>query len=273
MAEQGGQIDISLTPVTFDAPVAVTLGELQPGQYLCLHVQDTGRGMDRAIAERVFDPFFTTKGPGQGVGLGLSVVHGIVKSHQGSIRLTSVPGQGATFEVFLPVSAPAPAGRGAVAAETPAPETPKGQGQRILLVDDEPALINVSTRLLRDLGYQVSAYGNPIDALERFRARPAEFDLVLTDLAMRLLSGTELAREVLSCRPDMPILMTTGLGSSVNAQNAREFGIREVIPKRAEGEQLGAAVFRALHGRGRVEGRNVAVDSGPVTAPAAGQGH
>jgi CheY-like chemotaxis protein len=123
---------------------------------------------------------------------------------------------------------------------------PPGRGQRILLVDDEPALVRVGERALLDLGYVVTAYSDPLEALKLFRAQPREFDLLLTDLAMPQLSGTELAREVLAERPDLPIVMTTGFGASVTSETARQLGIREILAKPAEIEELGAAVFRAL---------------------------
>ncbi|HXJ56602.1 MAG TPA: CHASE domain-containing protein [Verrucomicrobiae bacterium] len=244
LPEGRGRIEISAAPLTLDAQLAARHAELKPGSYLCLTVRDTGRGMDKETAERAFDPFFTTKGLGEGTGLGLSVVHGIVKSHHGALRLTTAVGQGTTFEVFLPAFAGQP---DTVAAPGTSPSP--GRGQRILLVDDEPALLSVGQRALLDLGYQVAAYSDPMEALTRFRSQPQEFDLLLTDLAMPQLSGTEFAREVRARRPSLPIVLTTGFGSSVTPETVRQLGICEILNKPAEVEELGAAVFRALHGQ------------------------
>jgi len=241
LPECRGRIEISAAAVTMDAPLAARHPELKAGSYLYLTVCDTGRGMDKQTAERAFDPFFTTKNIGEGTGLGLSVVHGIVKSHLGALRLTTALGQGATFEVFLPTSI-----HGIPIAPIEGASAPPGRGQHILLVDDEPALLRVGQRALLDLGYSVTAYSDPMEALTRFRDQPQDFDLLLTDLAMPQLSGTEFAREVRARRPGLPIVLTTGFGSSVAPETAQQLGISEILCKPAEVDEIGAAVFRAL---------------------------
>jgi PAS domain S-box-containing protein len=244
MAPQGGRLDVELGPTTVDDQLAARHLELSPGDYVRLVVRDRGAGMDAATLERIYEPFFTTKELGQGVGLGLAVVHGIVKSHGGAILVTSTPGHGTTFEVYLPVhecsAAPAP--------EPKAAAIPRGRGERILFVDDEVRLAELGRRMLESLGYQVTALTNPVDAALVFRTQPDLFDLVVTDLMMPLLSGTELAEEVLRIRPDTPILLSTGFERRVPSETARRLGLRGVVAKPSTVETLAWAVHGALSG-------------------------
>jgi CheY-like chemotaxis protein len=199
-----------------------------------LSVSDTGSGMDRATLERVFEPFFTTKAPGRGTGLGLSVVHGIVKSHGAAITVDSQVGVGTAFHLYFPavdatVTEPAP---------LPAREL-RGHGEHVLYVDDEEAMVDVVTALLRRLDYRVTGVRDAGRALAEFRARPYEFAAVVTDLSLPGLSGTELTRQVRAIRPGIPIVLTSGY---VRPEDAAA----EVILKPRLVAELGPTLHRLL---------------------------
>ena len=200
-----GEMEIWLNNVEIDRISVTNFGNLPPGPFLCLTVGDNGHGMDEKTIDRIFDPFFSTKGQSEGTGLGLSVIHGIVSNHGGAITVESTLGQGSQFKVYLPrldkstkVTADAP-------SVTVAPGT-----ECILLVDDEENLVFGTKRMLKQLGYNVIARTNPLDALQLFRAAPEQFDLIITDQAMPHMNGTELARELTRIRPDIPVILCTG---------------------------------------------------------------
>ncbi|MGA3115621.1 MAG: PAS domain S-box protein [Syntrophobacteraceae bacterium] len=199
--------------------------DLEPGPYVCVSISDTGHGIDPAVMERIFDPYFTTKSIGEGTGLGLSVVQGIVRTYGGAITVHSEPGEGTTFEVFLrSMEKQTPTGTEAGQA------LPVG-AERILFVDDEAILAELGKELLESLGYKVVAKTNSLEALETFRADPHGFDLVITDMTMPSLRGEELAREIIALRPGMPIILCTGYSELINETQAREMGIREFVMK------------------------------------------
>lgn len=185
-------------------------------------------------------PAFTTKPPGEGTGLGLAVVHGIVKGHEGAISVRSEPGVGTTFDIYFPA---AERGTGEGAAVVAAP---RGQGQRILFVDDEPALCRVVNRILSDLGYQIETCSTPEEALDRFQAQPGTYDLVITDLAMPGMSGRELAGRLLELRPGQRVVMVTGFSGSLTPEKARTLGLRAVLHKPLDAATLGRAVHDVL---------------------------
>jgi CheY-like chemotaxis protein len=191
-----------------------------------LTVSDDGAGMSPEVLERMFDPFFTTKPVGQGTGLGLSVVHGIVLQHEGVIKVTSTPGLGTTTRVLLPglLEEPAPV------ASSDAP-MPLGRGERVLLVDDEPALLLMGQRFLRRLGYTPVVAEGPARALALAEEAGQVIDLVLTDLSMPGMSGTELAERLLRIRPGLPIILLTGYGLAAPPEELRARGILAVLPK------------------------------------------
>ena len=174
-------------------------GDLVPGRYVCLTVKDTGHGMDRATLARVFEPFFTTKTAGVGTGLGLAVVHGIVKSHDGTVLVESAPDRGTTFQLYFPLLA---CDAASDAAETM--DVPRGDGERVLFVDDEPTLTDVAQRMLERLGYRVVALASSTEALAAFRADPSAFDVVISDLTMPGLTGMQLAAELRRLRSGLP---------------------------------------------------------------------
>ncbi len=237
MKTHGGVLE-----VTVERTSGVEPGE-PPGDGLRLTVRDTGIGMDTATLARVFEPYFTTKGIGEGSGLGLAVVHGIVTGWGGRISVTSEPGRGSTFEVRLP--------RETAAAEAAVPPPngalPRGT-ERVLVVDDEPTLTEVLQGMLEALGYRVTVTNDSGDALAKVRAAPGAFDLVITDQTMPHLTGAALTRELLRLRPDLPVLLYTGHGEVLDQAGAREAGARGLLHKPVAWGDLARAVRGALDG-------------------------
>jgi len=242
MREQGGILDVSLEDVDPDANFMAGHPDLQPGPYLRLSVKDTGTGMDPALRERIFDPYFTTKPKGEGTGLGLAVVHGIVKGYGGTITVDSMPDKGSIFHVYFPrleksVSS-ATAGTDAAALLT-------GK-ERILFVDDEDGLCKTMKGMLERLGYHVTAKTSPREALEAFREKPEDFDLVITDLTMPHMTGVQMAREMLSVRPSLPVILCSGFSEMMVSESVKSVGIRESLPKPLVMADLSRAIRRAL---------------------------
>jgi nitrogen-specific signal transduction histidine kinase/CheY-like chemotaxis protein len=243
MNGSGGRIDISLAACRVDNTLCQSHPELRAGPHVRLSVQDSGAGMDAATIARIFDPFFTTKLPGQGAGLGLSVVHGIVRAHGGAIVVDSAPGRGSIFHVYLPVSnAPAQAAPFSFAANRDA----RGNGECVMYVDDEEPLVNLAVQFLTRLGYRVTGFVQPADALTAFRAAPHAFDAVITDFNMPGMSGVTLAQALLAIRTDLPIALSSGYLRPEEAERARAAGIRDILLKPSSMEDLGPLVHRLL---------------------------
>ncbi|GFO63056.1 hybrid sensor histidine kinase/response regulator [Geomonas paludis] len=244
MRLKGGSLDLALENVTLDSDSLGT-PDLPPGPYLKLTVKDSGHGMDHKTMEQIFDPFFTTKGHNEGTGLGLSVVHGIVRNHGGGITVSSRPGLGATFEVFLPRIA-AVRKDALLDSET---ASMMGTG-RILFVDDEEDVVFAGKKMLERLGYQVVTGRDGMEALEIFRADPGAVDLVITDQTMPRMTGIELSRELAAVRSDLPVILCTGLGSGVDRtaqrEEAEQAGVREVAYKPLDREEMTAMIRRVL---------------------------
>jgi CheY-like chemotaxis protein len=210
--------------------------------YARLTVNDTGRGMDAATVERVFDAFFTTKGVGEGVGLGLSIVHGIMRSHDGAVTVESRPGAGATFALYFPTVAHL-----ALASDAPTGEPGRREASwRVLLVDDEHALVSLATKVLSRMGHEITACTDPREALAVFRSRPDGFDVVVTDLSMPHMSGFELTRELLAIRPEVCVVLTTGHVRAEDQQAVDGIGIRAVVRKPYAFEDLGQVITDLL---------------------------
>lgn len=239
-----GEIQVSLDDVEISEKEAECLPGLSPGPHIMLTVKDNGCGMDFKTVERIFDPFFTTKDPSDGTGLGLSVVHGIVKSYGGTIAVESELDRGTRFRVFLPCTS------AQTVSQPKAPEIrlPKG-AERILFVDDEPDVVFTGTIMLERMGYRVDAHTDSLLALEAFRNKPDDFDLIITDQCMPQLTGTELAREVAGIRSDIPILLCTGDLSGGRHGNepytTPEF-IHEIAFKPLERGEMSDLIRRAL---------------------------
>ncbi|HEV8644387.1 MAG TPA: ATP-binding protein, partial [Burkholderiales bacterium] len=239
-----GLIEISLDAPTVTADFARTSADLREGRYARLSVSDNGCGMDKATLERIFDPFFTTKPAGQGTGLGLSTVDGIMRSHEGAVTVYSQPGKGTTFHLYFPAI-----GDAATEIEAPQQEVARGKGEKVLYVDDEDALVRLSTRTLNRLGYRVSGFASPVEALNAFRSHPHDFDVVVTDLSMPGMSGFDLARALLEIRPDVPIVMTSGYVRPEDQEMASRLGIRELILKPNTVSELGRILDELLGDR------------------------
>jgi len=225
MEEKGGVLEVTLDEVNYEGEVAAPHPDLKPASYLRITVSDTGHGIDAATLERVFDPYFTTKEVGKGSGLGLALVHGIIRLHMGAITVQSEVGKGTTFHIYLPRLESIPKSK----AEEITP-IPFGK-ERILFVDDEETLADIGQRVLRQLGYDVLGKTNATDALETFRSHPDYFDLVITDYTMPNMTGTELAREVLLIRADVPIILCTGFSDNISEEKAKNMGMTEFMMK------------------------------------------
>ena len=217
--EEGGTLEIELNDHILDERATSQYHDVTPGRYVRLTIKDTGHGMTPDILDRIFDPYFTTKEMKGGTGLGLAVVHGIVKNHKGGIAVSSVAGEGSTFDILFPVAESKP-----TEAHEASNELPGGR-ERILFVDDEQALVRLNQGILERLGYQVKALTNPLDALELFRSHPDQFDLIITDTTMPHMTGNLLAQEILKIRSDIPILLCTGYSAQIDKDKAKEMGI------------------------------------------------
>ncbi len=237
-----GVLEIRVEAVAADdEELARACPDRRPGRHARLTVSDTGIGMDRVTCEHIFEPFFTTKAVGEGTGLGLSVVHGIVKNHNAGIVVSSQLGAGTTFRLYFPAVEGTELRAGAAGARA---TVPRGTGQRILYVDDDASLVLLTTRVLRRLGYAVTDCAGGSQAFELFRANPQQFDMVVTDLAMPGMSGIDLAREIRLIRPDTPVVLTSGYIRAEDTLAAQKVGLTEVILKPGTVEELGVLLDR-----------------------------
>jgi two-component system cell cycle sensor histidine kinase/response regulator CckA len=240
MQENGGILDVNLSDVDLESNFTGQHPGVKPGKFIKLTVSDTGCGMSPEVSRRIFDPFFTTKKIGQGTGMGLSVVHGIVKSHGGAITVDSIPGQGTTFSLFLP------------ATETVS-ITPEDNVQlmvtgteHILFVDDEDFQADMGKRLLARLGYRVTARTNSLEALELFRQSPYDIDLVITDMTMPAMTGDVLAAKIISIRPDIPVIVCTGYSERIDKKTLKKIGIKQLAMKPLAMKDLAELIRRVL---------------------------
>jgi signal transduction histidine kinase/ActR/RegA family two-component response regulator len=241
MREKGGVLSISTTDIDFEPDSPVLDEDVEPGEYVQLVVADTGHGMEHQVMQRVFEPFFTTKGVGEGTGMGLAVVYGIVKSLHGTITVESEPGTGSTFRICLPVVRINENQESIVVKATP-----RGT-EHILFIDDEELLVEWAQAALERLGYSVTASTGSMEALKLFSVDPSRFDLVITDQTMPKLTGLRLARKLLEIRANIPIILCTGHSDSVSPQKAREAGIRDFLMKPLGKQQLAEAIRRVLN--------------------------
>ena len=240
MRDKGGVLDVQLNEVTVERHARGELARLPPGHYLELVVADTGTGIDARTMERIFDPFFTTKPGGEGTGMGLSVVHGIVSSMHGLITVESEVGKGSRFRIYAPRQEDLPA----VPEDAERP-IPTGT-ERVLFVDDEPEIVQLVAEMLRTLGYQPVTFTRSLDALQAFRDAPTRFDLVITDQIMPAMTGAELAKEIIGIRPGIPIVLCTGFSRTLSPEQAAAVGVREFIMKPIVRRQLAETLRRAL---------------------------
>ncbi len=240
MREEGGTLEVSLADVEFGSDFAARHPDITPGPHLRLTVSDTGHGMTFDVGERIFDPFFTTKGPDEGAGMGLSVVHGIVKGLGGTITVYSEVGKGSTFQVYLPLV------EDELKPETETGKPPTSGDEHILFIDDEQVLANMGKQMLERLGYEVVSRPSSIEALELFRAQPDRFDLVITDMTMPGMTGKKLAEELMKIRPDIPIILCTGYSKDISEEQAKEMGIKAFAMKPLARRDLADTIRKVL---------------------------
>jgi CheY-like chemotaxis protein len=215
--------------------------KLEPGKYAILSVSDTGNGISAELMDKIFVPYFTTKEQGKGTGLGLAVVYGIVQEHKGDIKIYTEIGKGTTFNVYLPLM-----NKTAKPDEKEAITTLQTGNERILLVDDEPAIVKLEKMMLERLGYSITMFTNSMEALEVFQDHPDSFDIVISDMNMPNMAGDKLAGEIKSIRSDIPIILCTGFSERVNKEKANILGITEILMKPVNRFEMAKTVRKCL---------------------------
>jgi PAS domain S-box-containing protein len=237
----GGKLTVALHVADNDKDVSLSHGLLPAGRYVRLRVADTGCGMTSEVAARIFEPFFTTRDPGTGTGLGLALVHGIVTDLGGAIHVSTRPGQGSVFDVYLPRS-----DAEAIAKAEHEVPLPRGSGERVLLVEDEKPLMLLTEEMLAALNYEPAGFTRPADALEEFRSDPNRFDVIVLDQIMPGMTGTELARQMRHLRADVPVVLISGYSGPVLAQEALSAGIAHILTKPLDLRQIAEAMSKVL---------------------------
>ncbi|MCF8036716.1 MAG: PAS domain S-box protein [Desulfobacteraceae bacterium] len=241
MSDGSGVLEVCLEPVSFDQTIRKKSPDIMPGDYICIAISDTGCGISDQYLNKIFEPYFTTKEKGTGTGLGLSMVHGIVKSHKGHISAHSEPGKGTAFYIYLPL---AEQSRPVSPARKEEP-LPTGT-EKILLVDDEQPIVEMQQRMLERLGYEVTPRTSSIEALEAFRANPDKFDVLITDMTMPNMTGDRLAIEVKQIRPDVPVILCTGFSEKIDDQKKGELRIEGLMLKPVSRTELAETVRKIL---------------------------
>ena len=236
----GGIIEITLKNGELDENFTAQHPDLHPGQYVNLTVSDTGHGISQEDIDRIFDPYFTTKEIGKGAGMGLAVVHGIVKEHNGIITVESELGKGTTFSIFFPVV------KKEAAVETETDEILPVGDERILFIDDEESMVKMGHQRLERLGYKVEAMTSPIEALALFRSRPDQFDLIITDMTMPLITGDKLIKETLNIQSDIPVILCTGFSEKIDEKKATAIGAAGYLEKPVDKHNLAFKVRSVL---------------------------
>jgi CheY-like chemotaxis protein len=240
METHGGQLEVRLKKINMGAYDRVT-PDMTPGWYACLSVADTGTGMEKTVTEKIIDPFFTTKETGKGTGMGLSVVHGIVKRLNGGVQVFSRPGKGTRIHVYFPLENTGPA-----PDEDDSDEPVQGGTEHVLLVDDEDSIIMMERQMLERLGYRVTPCAGSSQALDVFRAGPDQFDLLITDMAMPGMTGESLVRELCRIRPELPVLLCTGYSDAISEEKAAFMGIKGFLFKPVEKKDLAQKIREVL---------------------------
>ena len=256
MEDKGGILEFSLKDVVMDRGVTREALDLKPGNYIEIKVSDTGTGIASEIIGAIFDPYFTTKGPGEGTGMGLAMVHGIVESYGGKISVDSKPGQGALFRIYFPVTRKRQEHRPYQSEELPIGT------ERILLVDDEAPVVKMGRQALERLGYTVSIRTGSIEALELFRSKPNDFDLVITDMTMPNMTGDKLAVELMKIRPGIPVMLCTGFSKKISDDSATAIGIKAFAYKPIVKSDLAKTVRKVLDNQQKeqITGRILVID-------------
>ena len=240
MEDTGGILEIGIKNVVLDEVSAALYPDLAAGEYVNLTISDTGSGIRPEIRERIFDPYFTTKEVGKGTGMGLSVVHGIVKNYGGAVSVESELGKGTKFYIHFPVIE-----KESMIETKTVEELPTGN-ERILFVDDDKSIVYVCRYRLERLGYQVETKNNPVEALELFRTNPDQFDLVITDMAMPQMTGEQMMKEMLKIRPDTPIILCTGFSEKMDEKKAKEIGAAEYVEKPLDKHDFAFTIRKVL---------------------------
>ncbi len=240
MMAKGGILQISLSNAHVNASQAGRNPDIRPGHYLKLTISDTGQGMSAHVLKRIYEPYFTTKAKGTGTGLGLAVVHGIVKSFNGTIKVKSKPNEGTIFEIFIPRV------KKAIKSASRLRENLQTGNEKILLVDDEQAIVDIGKQMLERLGYTVSTRTSGVEALALFKTQPEKYDLVITDLTMPNMTGEVLAKEILKIHSGIPIILCTGFSEQLTKEDAIEIGIREFMMKPIALYQMAKTIRKAL---------------------------
>ncbi|MCU7376259.1 response regulator [Paucibacter sp. O1-1] len=243
LKDGAGHIEIGLEPVFLDEATAQGLGGLARGPYCRLWVSDNGMGITAEVRERIFEPFFTTKPVGRGTGLGLSVVHGILAAHHGGINVESEPGRGSLFHLYIPRVQPQ---GDATSTQTTTAQPSRGHGEHVLYVDDDETMTLMVERILQRAGYRVSVFQDPQRAIAAVREHPGSFDVVVTDFNMPECSGLDIAHEVARIRPDMPVVISTGLITDELRNDVRNTSVRGLLEKQNTSQDLGDMVGRIL---------------------------
>ncbi len=244
MRDTGGILNIELHNVDLHVKKAAQYPELNPGPYVKLSISDTGHGMDSATMDRIFDPYFTTKEQDKGTGMGLAVVHGIIKGHGGGIQVQSTPGKGTRFDILFPIM------EKQMESETAELKALPTGNEHILFIDDEEILIDLAKSMLQKLGYRVETRTSPVEALEIFGAAPDKFDLVISDMTMPGMTGDTLASELMKIRSDIPVIICTGYSEKIDEQRAKDLGIKGLMMKPFTIRRLSKTVRDVLDGKG-----------------------
>lgn len=242
MEDNGGILKVGLKDVAVHGGACRMAPDLPDGNYLELSVSDTGAGIEPEIIDSIFDPYFTTKGPGKGTGMGLAMVHGIVESYGGRVTVGSRPGSGTRVTVYLPATT-----RSSNETEYAPKVLPSGR-ERILFVDDEAPIARMASQILMRLGYRVETRTSSVEALERFRSGPDDFDLIITDMTMPNMAGDRMAVEAMRIRPDIPVIICTGYSKKLSERASADIGIRAIVHKPVVRAELAEAVRRVLDG-------------------------
>jgi PAS domain S-box-containing protein len=261
MREKGGILSIDLESVEIDTDSSGKYPDLKAGPYINMSVRDTGHGISPEMLNRIFDPFFTTKTREHGTGLGLSVIHGIVKNFGGAVYAFSELGKGSIFKVFIPAIE-----RRINPEQRTKTPIPKGT-EHVLFIDDEPALAKMGKQLLESLGYQVEMITKSSDALELFRKKPDRFDLVITDMTMPNITGEKLAIELMNIRPDIPVILSSGFNYNIDEKKAMALGIRAFISKPVLKQEIAETIRNVLNGKQKVEAQHSLVLNSRTTKP------
>jgi PAS domain S-box-containing protein len=239
----GGMIEVTVKNSELDKDTAAQYHELNPGHFVTITVRDTGHGISQDEIDRIFDPYFTTKEIGKGTGMGLAVVHGIVKEHSGLITVESELGEGTTFSIYFPAI------EKVAVIETEIDKEPPSGSESILFVDDEESLVKLGCQRLKRLGYKVQGTISPIEALDRFRSKPDQYDLIITDMTMPQMTGDKLVKEILNIRKDIPIILCTGFSEKIDEKKAKEIGATDYIEKPIDRLDFAFKVRKVLNGK------------------------